>query len=194
MSAEQPRPPLPPFTLESATQKVRLAEDGWNSRDADKVSLAYSLDTQWRNRAEFTNGREEARQFLARKWNKELEYRLIKELWAFTENRIAVRYAYEWHDDSGNWFRSYGNENWEFGEDGLMQRRFSCINDMPIKESDRKFHWPLGRRPDPKHAQVRWGGRHPRRRGRGRNGHAGRGRIRTASEDRFSGTGIDDPI
>ena len=115
MSAEQPRPPLPPFTLESATQKVRLAEDGWNSRDADKVSLAYSLDTQWRNRAEFTNGREEARQFPARKWNKELEYRLIKELWAFTENRIAVRYAYEWHDDSGNWFRSYGNENWEFG-------------------------------------------------------------------------------
>ena len=148
MSAEQPRPPLPPFTLESATQKVRLAEDGWNSRDADKVSLAYSIDTQWRNRAEFTSGREEARQFLERKWNKELEYRLIKELWAFTENRIAVRYAYEWHDDSGNWFRSYGNENWEFGEDGLMQRRFSCINDLPIKESDRKFHWPLGRRPD----------------------------------------------
>lgn len=148
MSAEQPRPPLPPFTLESATQKVRLAEDGWNSRDADKVSLAYSLDTQWRNRAEFTNGQEEARQFLARKWNKELEYRLIKELWAFTENRIAVRYAYEWRDDSGNWFRSYGNENWEFGEDGLMQRRFSSINDLPIKESDRKFHWPLGRRPD----------------------------------------------
>jgi nuclear transport factor 2 (NTF2) superfamily protein len=148
VSAEQPRPPLPPFTLESATQKVRLAEDGWNSRDADKVSLAYSLDTQWRNRAEFTSGREEARQFLERKWNKELEYRLIKELWAFTENRIAVRYAYEWHDDSGNWFRSYGNENWEFGEDGLMQRRFSCINDLPIKESDRKFHWPLGRRPD----------------------------------------------
>jgi nuclear transport factor 2 (NTF2) superfamily protein len=148
VSAEQPRPPLPPFTLESATQKVRLAEDGWNSRDADKVSLAYSLNTQWRNRAEFTSGREEARQFLERKWNKELEYRLIKELWAFTENRIAVRYAYEWHDDSGNWFRSYGNENWEFGEDGLMQRRFSCINDLPIKESDRKFHWPLGRRPD----------------------------------------------
>jgi len=148
VSAEQPRPPLPPFTLESATQKVRLAEDGWNSRDADKVSLAYSLDTQWRNRAEFTSGREEARQFLARKWDKELEYRLIKELWAFTENRIAVRYAYEWHDDSGNWFRSYGNENWEFGADGLMQRRFSCINDLPIKESDRKFHWPLGRRPD----------------------------------------------
>jgi len=148
VSTEHPRPPLPPFTLESATQKVRLAEDGWNSRDADKVSLAYSLNIQWRNRAEFTNGREEARQFLARKWNKELEYRLIKELWAFTENRIAVRYAYEWHDDSGNWFRSYGNENWEFGEDGLMQRRFSSINDLPIKESDRKFHWPLGRRPD----------------------------------------------
>jgi len=148
VSAEQSRPPLPPFTLESATQKVRLAEDGWNSRDADNVSLAYSLDTQWRNRAEFTSGREEARQFLARKWKKELEYRLIKELWAFTENRIAVRYAYEWHDDSGNWFRSYGNENWEFGADGLMERRFSCINDMPIKESERRFHWPLGRRPD----------------------------------------------
>lgn len=148
MSAEQSRPPLPPFTLESATQKVRLAEDGWNSRDADNVSLAYSIDTQWRNRAEFTSGREEARQFLARKWKKELEYRLIKELWAFTENRIAVRYAYEWHDDSGNWFRSYGNENWEFGADGLMERRFSCINDMPIKESERRFHWPLGRRPD----------------------------------------------
>lgn len=148
MPAEQSRPPLPPFTLESATQKVRLAEDGWNSRDADKVSLAYSLDTQWRNRAEFTSGREEARQFLARKWKKELEYRLIKELWAFTENSIAVRYAYEWHDDSGNWFRSYGNENWELGADGLMERRFSCINDMPIKESERRFHWPLGRRPD----------------------------------------------
>ncbi|WP_285316472.1 nuclear transport factor 2 family protein [Stenotrophomonas maltophilia group sp. Smal35] len=148
MSTEALRPPLPPFTRESAIEKVRLAEDGWNSRDADKVALAYSLDTEWRNRAEFTHGREEARQFLARKWNKELEYRLIKELWAFTDNRIAVRYAYEWHDDSGNWFRSYGNENWEFGADGLMQRRFSCINDVPIKESDRRFHWPLGRRPD----------------------------------------------
>jgi hypothetical protein len=148
VSIEAPRPPLPPFTPESAIEKVRLAEDGWNTRDADKVSLAYSLDTEWRNRAEFTHGREEARQFLARKWNKELEYRLIKELWAFTDNRIAVRYAYEWHDDSGNWFRSYGNENREFGTDGLMQRRFSCINDMPIKESDRKFHWTLGRRPD----------------------------------------------
>lgn len=148
MSVKEVRPPLPPFTLETAIEKVRLAEDGWNSRDADKVSLAYSLDTKWRNRVEFTNGREEARDFLARKWKKELEYRLIKELWAFTDNRIAVRYAYEWRDDSGNWFRSYGNENWEFGPDGLMERRFSCINDMPIKESDRKFHWPLGRRPD----------------------------------------------
>lgn len=148
MSAEQSRPPLPPFTLESATQKVRLAEDGWNSRDADNVSLAYSPDTQWRNRAEFTSGREEARQFLVRKWKKELEYRLIKELWAFTENRIAVRYAYEWHDDSGNWFRSYGNENWEFAADGLMHRRFACINDLPISEAERKFRWPLGRRPD----------------------------------------------
>ena len=148
MSTEQVRPPLPPFTRESAIEKVRLAEDGWNTRDADKVSLAYSLDTAWRNRAEFANGREEARQFLARKWKKEFEYRLIKELWAFTDNRIAVRYAYEWHDDSGNWFRSYGNENWEFNEDGLMHHRFACINDMPIKESERKFHWPQGRRPD----------------------------------------------
>ena len=148
MSTEAPRPPLPPFTLESAIEKVRLAEDGWNSRDADKVALAYSLDTRWRNRAEFTHGREEARQFLARKWKKELDYRLIKELWAFNGNRIAVRYAYEWHDDSGNWFRSYGNENWEFGADGLMEHRFSSINDMPIKASERKFHWPLGRRPD----------------------------------------------
>lgn len=142
------RPPLPPFTLESAIQKVRGAEDGWNSRDAEKVSLAYSVNTEWRNRAEFVTGRQEAQAFLERKWARELDYRLIKELWAFTENRIAVRYAYEWHDDSGNWFRSYGNENWEFGEDGLMQRRFACINDMPIKESERKFHWPLGRRPD----------------------------------------------
>jgi len=148
MSDAQIRPPLPPFTLESAIEKVRLAEDGWNSRDAEKVSLAYSLDTKWRNRAEFANNREEAKGFLERKWKKELEYRLIKELWAYGGNRIAVRYAYEWRDDSGNWFRSYGNENWEFGEDGLMQRRFACINDMPIKESERKYHWPLGRRPD----------------------------------------------
>ncbi|WP_456292337.1 nuclear transport factor 2 family protein [Pseudomonas sp. AK106] len=147
-SNAQTRPPLPPFTRESATEKVRLAEDGWNSRDAEKVSLAYTLDTQWRNRADFVENREEAQNFLIRKWNKELDYRLIKELWAFTDNRIAVRYAYEWHDDSGNWFRSYGNENWEFNEDGLMARRFACINDMPIKEAERKFHWPLGRRPD----------------------------------------------
>ena len=147
-SNAQTRPPLPPFTRESAIEKVRLAEDGWNSRDAEKVSLAYTLDTQWRNRADFVENREEAQNFLIRKWNKELDYRLIKELWAFTDNRIAVRYAYEWHDDSGNWFRSYGNENWEFNEDGLMARRFACINDMPIKEADRKFHWPLGRRPD----------------------------------------------
>lgn len=148
MSNVQTRPPLPPFTHESAIEKVRLAEDGWNSRDPEKVSLAYTLDTQWRNRAEFVTSREDAKNFLTRKWQKELDYRLIKELWAFTDNRIAVRYAYEWHDDSGNWFRSYGNENWEFNADGLMHRRFACINDMPIKESQRKFHWPLGRRPD----------------------------------------------
>jgi uncharacterized protein len=145
---QEVRPPLPPFTLETAIKKVRLAEDGWNTRDAAKVALAYSLDTKWRNRAEFPNNREDARAFLERKWKKELDYRLIKELWAFGGNRIGVRYAYEWHDDSGNWFRSYGNENWEFGEDGLMQRRYASINDMPIKESERKFHWPLGRRPD----------------------------------------------
>ncbi|MDC9565619.1 MULTISPECIES: nuclear transport factor 2 family protein [unclassified Pseudoalteromonas] len=142
------RPPLPPFTRESAIKKVRLAEDGWNSRNAEKVSLAYTVDTKWRNRSSFVNSREEAAAFLTGKWEKELEYRLIKELWAFTENRIAVRYAYEWHDDSGNWFRSYGNENWEFDENGLMQNRFACINDLPIKESERKFHWPQGRRPD----------------------------------------------
>jgi nuclear transport factor 2 (NTF2) superfamily protein len=142
------RPPLPPFTRESAIHKVRLAEDGWNTRDAAKVALAYTLDTRWRNRVEFANSRDEAQAFLERKWRKELDYRLIKELWAFDGNRIAVRYAYEWHDDSGNWFRSYGNENWEFREDGLMQRRFACINDMPIQASERKFHWPLGRRPD----------------------------------------------
>jgi uncharacterized protein len=142
------RPPLPPFDLESAKLKVRLAEDGWNSRDPEKVSLAYSVDSVWRNRAEFVTGREAIVQFLARKWRKELDYRLIKELWAYTENRIAVRFAYEWHDDSGNWFRSYGNENWEFNPDGLMQWRFACINDLPIKESERKYFWPLGRRPD----------------------------------------------
>jgi nuclear transport factor 2 (NTF2) superfamily protein len=142
------RPPLPPFTRESAIEKVRLAEDGWNTRDAAKVATAYSLDTRWRNRAEFCKGRDEARAFLERKWKKELEYRLIKELWAFTDNRIAVRYAYESRDDSGNWYRSYGNENWEFGPDGLMVNRYACINDMPIKEEERKFRWPLGRRPD----------------------------------------------
>lgn len=142
------RPPLPPFTRETAIQKVRLAEDGWNSRDAERVALAYSLDTQWRNRVEFAQNRDEAKAFLQRKWKKEQEYRLIKELWAFEGNRIAVRYAYEWHDDSGNWFRSYGNENWEFEPDGLMKRRFACVNDMPIKASERLFHWPLGRRPD----------------------------------------------
>jgi hypothetical protein len=142
------RPPLPPFTRESAIQKVRLAEDGWNTRDAGRVSLAYTLDSSWRNRAEFVSGRAEIVQFLSRKWAKELDYRLIKELWAFTDNRIAVRYAYEWHDDSGNWFRSYGNENWEFDANGLMARRYACINDLPITEAERKFRWPLGRRPD----------------------------------------------
>ena len=142
------RPPLPPFTLESAVEKVRLAEDGWNSRDPDKVALAYTIDSYWRNRAEFVRGREAIIAFLTRKWQRELDYRLIKELWAFRENRIAVRFAYEWHDDSGNWFRSYGNENWEFGDDGLMRRRLASINDAPIREADRRFHWPLGRRPD----------------------------------------------
>ena len=142
-----PRPPLPPFSKESAIQKVRLAEDAWNSRDPEKVSLAYTLDSHWRNRVEFINGREQIVAFLTRKWNKELDYRLIKELWAFTENRIAVRFAYEWHDDSGNWFRSYGNENWEFDPDGVMQWRFASINDLPIKEAGRKYRWPLGPRP-----------------------------------------------
>ena len=147
-SSNEQRPPFPPFTRETAILKVRLAEDGWNSRDAAKVALAYSRDTKWRNRAEFANNREEAQAFLDRKWRKELDYRLIKELWTFGDSRIAVRFAYEWHDDSGNWFRSYGNENWEFGEDGLMKHRHASINDMPIKESERKYHWPLGRRPD----------------------------------------------
>ena len=142
------RPPLPPFTRETAAEKVRLAEDGWNSRDPERVSLAYTEDSEWRNRAEFVKGRAEIVGFLARKWARELDYRLIKELWAFDGNRIAVRFAYEWHDDSGNWFRSYGNENWEFDEDGLMRRRLACINDLPIKEADRKYHWPQGRRPD----------------------------------------------
>ncbi|QWA12647.1 nuclear transport factor 2 family protein [Sodalis ligni] len=139
---------VPPFTLETAIAKVRLAEDGWNSRDPRRVSLVYSEDTQWRNRAEIVTGREEVVAFLTRKWARELDYRLIKELWAFTGARIAVRFAYEWHDDSGNWFRSYGNENWEFNEQGLMFRRFACINDLPITSDDRRFFWPLGRRPD----------------------------------------------
>jgi nuclear transport factor 2 (NTF2) superfamily protein len=142
------RPPLPPFTFESAVQKVRMAEDGWNSRDPAKVALAYTLDSRWRNRSEFITGRQEIVAFLQRKWAKELDYRLIKEIWAFGANRIAVRFAYEWHDDSGNWFRSYGNENWEFNEHGLMRLRLACINDLPIPESERKYHWPLGRRPD----------------------------------------------
>ena len=139
---------VPPFTRETAIAKVRGAEDGWNSRDPHRVCLAYTEDSQWRNRAEFVTGREEIVAFLTRKWRKELDYRLIKELWAFGANRIAVRFAYEWHDDSGHWFRSHGNENWEFNEAGFMQRRFACINDTPIKESDRKYFWPLGRRPD----------------------------------------------
>ena len=142
------KPPLPPFTLESATQKVRLAEDAWNSRDPDRGVGVYTDDTVWRNRAEFPVGREQVHGLLVRKWARELDYRLIKELWAFTGNRIAVRFAYEWHDDSGHWFRSYGNENWEFTDEGLMRRRFASINDLPIAESARLFFWPLGRRPD----------------------------------------------
>ncbi len=142
------RQPLPPFTRETAIQKVRLAEDGWNGRNPEAVSKAYSVDTKWRNRATFVNGRDEAAAFLAGKWAKEHEYRLVKELWAFKDNRIAVRYAYEYHDDGGNWFRAYGNENWEFDENGLMTNRHASINDLPIKESERLFHWPLGRRPD----------------------------------------------
>ena len=142
------RPPIPPFTKESAIQKVRMAEDGWNSRDPKRVSMVYTQDSQWRNRAAFPRGREEIVQFLTHKWAKELDYRLIKELWAFSENRIAVRFAYEWHDASGNWFRSYGNENWQFDANGLMELRYASINDLPIKESERKFFWPLGRRPD----------------------------------------------
>ncbi|MGA2356077.1 MAG: nuclear transport factor 2 family protein [Terriglobales bacterium] len=147
-NATTERPPLPPFTRETATQKVRMAEDAWNSRDPEKVSLAYTVDSRWRNRSEFINSREEIVAFLRRKWTRELDYRLIKELWAFEGNRIAVRFAYEWHDDSGNWFRSYGNENWEFDEKGLMRFRFASINDLPIKETDRKYRWPQGRRPD----------------------------------------------
>jgi len=142
------RPPLPPFTRETAVEKVRMAEDAWNSRDPVRVALAYTVDSQWRNRAEFPRGREQIQAFLERKWARELDYRLIKELWAFADNRIAVRFAYEWHDDAGNWFRSYGNENWEFDDQGLMQRRFASINDLPIQAAERKYFWPLGRRPD----------------------------------------------
>lgn len=142
------RPPLPPFTRETAIQKVRAAEDGWNSRDPQRVSLAYSPDSTWRNRSTFIRGRVQIVEFLTGKWRRELDYRLIKELWAFTEERIAVRFAYEWHDDSGNWFRSYGNENWAFDEQGLMVERHASINDLPISEDERLFRWPLGRRPD----------------------------------------------
>ena len=142
------RPPLPPFSEATAIEKVRLAEDGWNSRDPARVALAYTVDSKWRNRAEFFTGREAIQAFLTRKWIRELDYRLIKELWTFAGNRIAVRFAYEFHDDSNNWFRAYGNENWEFEEDGLMRRRIASINEHPIAEADRKYHWPLGRRPD----------------------------------------------
>jgi nuclear transport factor 2 (NTF2) superfamily protein len=145
---EKPRLPVPPFDRNTAIKKVRLAEDAWNGRDPERVAVAYTVDILWRNRSEFLCGRESIIQFLRRKWAKELDYRLIKELWAFRENRIAVRFAYEWHDDSGNWFRSYGNENWEFDENGCMARRLASINDLAIRQSDRKCHWPLGRRPD----------------------------------------------
>jgi nuclear transport factor 2 (NTF2) superfamily protein len=142
------RPPLPPFTTQTAIEKVRLAENGWNGRDPAKVALAYTPDSEWRNRAEFLRGRDAIEAFLKRKWARELDYRLIKELWTFAGNRIAVRFAYEFHDDSGTWFRAYGNENWEFDADGLMRRRIASINEHPIADADRKFHWPLGRRPD----------------------------------------------
>ncbi len=145
---EAPKPPLPPFDASTAAQKVRLAEDAWNTRDPQKISLAYTMDSVWRNRSEFLAGREAIAQFLTRKWSRELDYRLIKELWTFQGNRIAVRFAYEWHDDSAHWFRSYGNENWEFDEHGYMRRRIASINDLHIRENERKYHWPLGRRPD----------------------------------------------
>jgi uncharacterized protein len=147
MTAQEIRPPLPPFTHDTAIQKVRMAEDGWNSRDPQRVALAYTMDSQWRNRAEFPVGRQQIIAFLQRKWERERDYRLIKELWTHEDNRIAVRFAYEWHDDAGSWFRSYGNENWEFDHNGLMQRRYASINDLPIQESERKFHWPQGPRP-----------------------------------------------
>ena len=144
---EAPRPPLPPFDATTAAQKVRMAEDAWNTRDPQRVALAYTLDSAWRNRTEFFVGREAIVEFLTRKWDKELDYRLIKELWVFQDHRIAVRFAYEWHDDAGHWFRAYGNENWEFDDHGYMRRRIASINDLPIKESERKYHWPLGPRP-----------------------------------------------
>ncbi|MGC3989524.1 MAG: nuclear transport factor 2 family protein [Chthoniobacteraceae bacterium] len=147
-TAEHPRPPFPPFDETTAAQKVRMAEDAWNTRDPQRVSLAYTPESTWRNRSEFLTGRAAIVAFLTRKWSRELDYRLIKELWAFHGNRIAVRFAYEWHDDSGQWYRSYGNENWEFDVHGFMQRRIASINDLPIQESERKFHWPAGRRPD----------------------------------------------
>jgi uncharacterized protein len=147
-TAESRRPPVPPFDREAAIRKVRLAEDAWNTRDPERVSMGYTMDSAWRNRSEFLTGRDAIVQFLARKWARELDYRLIKELWAFQENRIAVRFAYEWHGDSGQWFRSYGNENWEFDSRGLMARRLASINDLPIRSGDRKYFWPLGRRPD----------------------------------------------
>ena len=147
-TSESPRPPLPPFDAQSAAQKVRMAEDAWNTREPGRVALAYTPDSVWRNRAEFLSGRAAIVEFLTRKWNRELEYRLIKELWAFHGNRIAVRFAYEWHDESGQWTRSYGNENWEFDAHGFMQRRIASINDLPIAEGERKYRWPLGRRPE----------------------------------------------
>ena len=147
-SSTEQNPPLPPFTLETAIQKVRKAEDGWNSRDPHRVSLAYSVDCHWRNRAEFPVGREQIVEFLTRKWNRELDYRLIKELWAFGENRIAVRFAYEYRDDSNQWYRAYGNENWDFNPQGIMIYRYASINDKRIAAEERLFHWPLGRRPD----------------------------------------------
>jgi nuclear transport factor 2 (NTF2) superfamily protein len=148
MQQTEQKPPFPPFNAETAKQKVRMAEDGWNSRDPEKVALAYTTDSQWRNRSEFPVGREQIKAFLMHKWQKENEYRLVKELWAFSDNRIAVRFAYEWHNQDGQWFRSYGNENWEFDENGLMKTRYASINDLPIAEDERKLSWPLGRRPD----------------------------------------------
>jgi hypothetical protein len=147
-SSDAARPPLPPFDRQSATQKVRMAEDAWNTRDPARVALAYTVQSQWRNRSSFLSGRKEIQAFLAAKWDRELEYRLVKELWAYQANRIAVRFCYEWHDTSGQWYRSYGNENWEFDENGLMQLRIASINDVAISDADRKFLWPLGRRPD----------------------------------------------